>query len=101
MASPTRESGTPSRQSFVTADLEYQSYFVGQLNWLGYSVIGAGFSTLSASQILALAVLKHPEYVVKQWHIWIIAEGLLLLVCLFNIYGMKVRRKLAQLNARR
>ncbi|ORY92563.1 amino acid/polyamine transporter I [Leucosporidium creatinivorum] len=66
------------------------SYFVGQLNWLGYSVIGAGFSTLCASQILALAVLKYPELVVKQYHTWIIAEGFLAFVCVFNIYGMKI-----------
>lgn len=63
---------------------------------MGYTVIGAGFSVLCAAQILALVVLKHPEFVVKQWHTWIISEALLALVCVFNIYGMKVRRKISK-----
>lgn len=29
---------------------------------------------------------------IKKWHTWLLAEGILAFVCLFNIYGMRVSR---------
>jgi choline transport protein len=46
-------------------------------------------------------VLKHPDFLVKQWHTWIIAEVCIALFTLFNIYGMGVSSFLSFAHARR
>lgn len=67
-----------------------QSYVVGHLNWIGYSVIQAGFGVLMGQQILALVVLRNPDFVIKQWQVWLIGEASVLCGTVFNIFGMSV-----------
>jgi hypothetical protein len=74
--------------------LSLQSYFVGHVNWIGYSVIAGGYGIILSQQLFACVVLANPDFVPQTYRVLLGGEGLLLLAVLFNMFGIKVRPSL-------
>lgn len=93
MASAYPSSRGPMEWAYAFSSLKWRrsiSYFTGHINWIGYSVITAGFGVLLGQQILALAVLNDPSFVITQWKVFLIAEASILAATLFNIFCMTI-----------
>ncbi|TKY90271.1 hypothetical protein EX895_000269 [Sporisorium graminicola] len=60
------------------------------LNTFAWIVTATTWASLVAQQVLALAVLYHPDYVIKQWHTWLVLQFVLIVGLLINVFGVKM-----------
>ncbi|EXJ88765.1 hypothetical protein A1O3_01829 [Capronia epimyces CBS 606.96] len=57
------------------------------LSW----IVGAAANVaVMAFQVVFLANLFNPSYESKDWHIWLIMEGILIINCLMNVFGTRL-----------
>ena len=60
------------------------------LNTFAWIVTATTWASLVAQQVLALAVLYHPDYVIKQWHTWLVLQFVLIVGLLINVFAVKI-----------
>jgi choline transport protein len=65
------------------------SYACGLLSIFSWVAIGAAVTIIPAQQIMALVALYRPDFVTKEWHVFLIYEAMALLVLLYNMFALK------------
>ncbi|SPO32819.1 probable HNM1 - Choline permease [Ustilago trichophora] len=77
------ESSSKSSRKFV-------AWTTAWLNTFAWIVTATTWASLVAQQVLALAVLYHPDFVIKQWHTWIVLQAVLIIGLLVNVFAVKI-----------
>lgn len=65
------------------------SYACGLLAMFSWIAIGAAVTIIPAQQIMALVVIYNPDFVVKQWHVFLIYQVWAVSILLYNIFALK------------
>ena len=65
------------------------SYACGLLSILSWVAIGAAVTIIPAQQIMALVSALHPGFETKQWHVFLIYQGVALIVLFNNLFILK------------
>ncbi|AMD21356.1 HER077Cp [Eremothecium sinecaudum] len=63
------------------------AYMCGSLAWAGSIFTSASTTLSSATQIVGMYAMFHPEYKIKSWHVFVCFEILHALLTLFNCHG--------------
>ncbi|KAH7124900.1 amino acid/polyamine transporter I [Dactylonectria estremocensis] len=61
------------------------AYFTGICNLSGGILASAGATVLMGHMVLGVAKLAHPDYVIQQWHAWMIGVAFNVSTCAANI----------------
>ncbi|CDS00330.1 hypothetical protein [Sporisorium scitamineum] len=69
---------------------KFVAWTTAWLNTFAWIVTATTWASLVAQQVLALAVLYHPDYVIKQWHTWIVLQFVLIVSLVVNVFGVKM-----------
>lgn len=69
---------------------KFVAWTTAWLNTFAWIVTATTWASLVAQQVLALAVLYHPDYVIKQWHTWLVLQVVLTVGLLINIFAVKI-----------
>lgn len=77
------ECSSKSRRKFV-------AWTTAWLNTFAWIVTATTWASLVSQQVLALAVLYHPDFVIKQWHTYIVLQAVLIIGLLVNVFAVKI-----------
>ncbi|EST08577.1 Amino acid/polyamine transporter I [Kalmanozyma brasiliensis GHG001] len=69
---------------------KFVAWTTAWLNTFAWIVTATTWASLVAQQVLALAVLYHPDYVIKQWHTWLLLQAVLIVGLLVNLFAVKI-----------
>jgi choline transport protein len=65
------------------------SYACGLLSIFSWIAIGAAVTIIPAQQIMALVSLYNTGFETKEWHVFLIYQGMALLILLYNMFALK------------
>lgn len=69
---------------------KFVAWTTAWLNTFAWIVTATTWASLVAQQVLALVVLYHPEYIIKQWYTWLVLQVVLVFGLLINLFAVKI-----------